>query len=185
MIALSLDHLLFQNPDGESIPLSAETISFELMGETAHSFDPELVRHAASAVLHYFKHELLRQTVSMVEFADVLDRVLRGFKLAPPAAVQWEAVPKAGECDLGSLVPGGDATWELLFFPRLREELRLRLKQGPGMLRFHGLRQCVKRLAGARRWGGRCQHLEEQIVAYLRGCLSAEAGGGPLELLIE
>ncbi len=184
MIALSADYLLFEAANGESIPLSAETISLELMGETAELFDPEFVRHAASAVLHYFKYDLGRQTVSVGEFSDLLERVLRGFKL-PAGAELSKSNRSASEADLGSLVEQSGEFGELIFFPKLREELRLQLKQRPQVLRFRGLRRCVKQLAGARRWGVRCQGLEEQIVAFLRGCLSVEAGGGPVNLVIE
>ena len=48
----------------------------------------------------------------------------------------------------------GDAR-ELVFFPRLRRELRTQLQNSPRVVRFRGLRGCVKQLAGARRWS-RC-----------------------------
>ena len=64
----------------------------------------------------------------------------------------------------------------LFFFPRLRAELQRHLQQTPRMVRFRGLRGCVKQLTGARRWSRRCETLEREIVAYLRECLSAESG---------
>jgi hypothetical protein len=74
---------------------------------------------------------------------------------------------------------------ELFFFPRLRDELRQRLQQEPRLLRFSGLRGCVKRLTGARRWSGRCQCLQDQIVEYLRECLSAEPARANLALVVQ
>jgi hypothetical protein len=53
------------------------------------------------------------------------------------------------------------------------------------MVRFRGLRGCVKQLAGARRWGPRCRTLEGEIVAYLRECLSAEPGPLDCALWVE
>jgi hypothetical protein len=52
-------------------------------------------------------------------------------------------------------------------------------------LRFRGLRGCVKQLAGARRWSLRCEKLQEQIVEYLRGCLSAEPEQNDCSLVVE
>ena len=77
MIALQTDCLLFRLANGESIPFSSEMISVELMGDADTKFDPELVRHAAASVLHYFKHDLGRETLSVAEFAEALEKVLR------------------------------------------------------------------------------------------------------------
>jgi hypothetical protein len=89
------------------------------------------------------------------------------------------------ESDLGYLAgePGDDL--ELAFFPRLRDELRRGLKHSPRVLHFHGLRGCVKRIAGARRWSSRCEILQDQIVAYLRECLSAEPAQNQCALVVE
>jgi tetratricopeptide (TPR) repeat protein len=58
---------------------------------------------------------------------------------------------------------------------RLRKELRQQLARSPRRLVFRGLRGCVKQLAGARRWSARCEKLQEQIIEYLRQCLTAES----------
>jgi len=47
--------------------LNAE-ICLELIGDTAEFLDEELIRNAAEAVVHYFKNELGRTTVSLGEF---------------------------------------------------------------------------------------------------------------------
>ena len=183
MILLSSDCLLFQLADGESVPLSAEAISVELIGDATDSLDPEFVRHAAAAVFHYFKSDLERETVTVGEFSKALENVLRGFGLTvkhasenPPANIH--------ESDLGSLVAESGSA-ELLFFPRLRDELRSQLRSSPRLLRFRGLRGCVKQLAGSRRWGTRCRQLEDQIVAYLRQCFQAETGRDDCLLVVE
>lgn len=184
MIALSSDCLLFQFSGGESVPFSADMISIELLGDTARWLDPELVRQAAKAVFHYFKHELKRKSVSVEDFASSLEKVLRGFQLRTqePAA---PAPPTFLESDLYQLASDMGQAWELVFFPRLREELRQQLRQQPSVLRFRGLRGCVKHLVGADRWGNRCQDLEEQIVAYLRGCLGSETKPAEFALIVE
>ena len=62
MIALQSDCLLFQLANGESVPCSAEMISVEIAGNAEGLLDPEMLRHAAASVFHYFKNELERET---------------------------------------------------------------------------------------------------------------------------
>jgi len=175
MIALSANCLLFQLADGESIPFSAEMVSVELVGDDAALIDPDFIRNAASAVIYYFRHELQRQSVTVSEFTAALAKVLKGFS---PALNQGGAatlhVPAIIESDLGHLLFGEGAEGELFFFPRLRAELKAQLRLEPRELRFRGLRDCVKLLAGSRRWTPRCSDLRDQVVEYLRNCLTAE-----------
>lgn len=185
MITLATDCLLFQLAGGESIPFSADMISVDLMGETAIWFDPDFVRHAAKAVFHYFQRELGRQTVTLAEFAEALEKVLKGFKPSTPEPLEQPRTTEVAQSDLRQLASSSAYGCELFFFPRLRDELRAQMQQKPRMLRFHGLRGCVKQLVGAQRWTPRCQLLEEQIVAYLRECLSAEVSQKEFSLVVE
>jgi hypothetical protein len=183
MISLARDCLLFELASGESIPFSSEMISIELVGDAGEQFDPEVIQHAAAAVFHYFRHEQARATVTVAEFAEALERVLRGLGLHVRPA-ETEIVPAPGT-DLRALArESGDAR-ELVFFPRLRREVRSQLAASPRMVRFRGLRGCVKQLAGARRWSPRCDHLREQILGYLRECLSADARAPECRLVVE
>ena len=83
MIHLRHDCLVFEFPTGELIPCSAEEIALELSLEEGQSFDPEILKNAAAAVLHYFRFELQRQEVSLHEFAAALRRVLNKPSQAP------------------------------------------------------------------------------------------------------
>ncbi len=185
MISLASGCMLFELPSGESIPFSAEMISIEVVGEGTSGLDPELVQHAASSVFHYFKHDLARQTVSVGEFAEALEKVLRELGFQVDGAQSSPVAEPAVCADLRQLArESGDAR-ELSFFPRLRDELRLQLQQSPRIVRFRGLRGCVKHLAGARRWSPRCQSLHDQIVTFLRECLGAEPGETSCTLVVE
>lgn len=181
MILLASDCLLFQLANGESVPVSVEALSVELVGEPADSLDAEFVRNAAAAVFHYFKTDQARIFVTVGEFSLALEKVLRGFGLT--GSSQAVAAPGNPEADLRLLaIESGKA--ELIFFPRLRNELRSQLRQSPQMLHFCGLRGCVKQLTGARRWSARCRSLQHQIVEYLRECLSAESGRDDCVLVV-
>ena len=184
MIALGSDCLLFRLASGEYVPFSSEMVSVELVGDTARWFDEDFVKHAAKAVFHYFKHDLGRETVTVGEFACALEKVLRGFKAEESAGEETPSRQGVVETDLCELARESAAGCELLFFPRLRAELRYQLQREPRVLRFRGLRGCVKCLTGAQRWGGRCQTLEEQIVTYLRQCLDSESKPSDFALVI-
>ena len=183
MISLAKDCLLFELASGESIPFSSEMISIELMGDAAMKFDPEVIHHAAASVFHYFRQDQARESVTVAEFAEVLEKVLRGlgFQVQPAET----NMPPAPGSDLRALArESGDAR-ELVFFPRLRNELRTQLQSSPRMVRFRGLRGCVKQLAGARRWSPRCENLRDQILGYLSECLSTESHKAECRLVVE
>jgi hypothetical protein len=183
MIALATDYLVFQMATGESMPFSADAISDELMGDGDSTYDPDLVGHAANAVFHYFKHELGYQTVTLGEFAAALEKVLDELKLDGRGTMERAKLVR--ESDLSGLVRDCGVGGELVFFPRLRKELALHLEADCRVIRFVGVRNCVKQLSGARRWGVKCQVMQEQIVEYLRKCLSALAKGKEVALVVE
>ena len=199
MIKLHSDCLVFETPGGDSIPCSAEAVSVELLGDSAAVIDPEIVRNAAAAVLHYFRVEQGRETVTVGEFMVALTTALRGLGLNLSAAgepvatttvieaTEAVAVPVAArvtEMDLRTLASESGTTFELSFFPRLRAVMGEQLNHSPNVLRFTGLRPCVKQLTGARRWTHRCEALSDQIVLYLRECLSSRPPGRGCALVV-
>ena len=185
MIALSSDCLLFQLANGESVPCSAEMISFEISGNSGGLLDPEVLHHAAASVFHYFKTELERESVTVGEFAHALEKVLRNLGFVIRAGSIEPHSREAIETDLAMLANEAADSLELFFFPRLRNELRSQLRQAPRILRFRGLRGCAKQLVRARRWSHRCERMQDQIVEYLRQCFSAESEQNDCALVVE
>jgi hypothetical protein len=177
MIQLHPDYLMFELPNGDSVPCSAETVTFELIGEAADNLDPEVIKNAAAAVLHYFQQDLKRKSVSVGEFSEALEEVLRGFGFKVETACSTTPQRRTAESNLDALAREAASSGELFFFSRLRDELR---RQLPGLeggrLNLHGLRPCVKHLLGASRWSPRCEGMSDRIVGYVRDCLSR--GGG-------
>ena len=185
MIALQSGCLLFQLASGESVPCSVEMISVELTGNTKDLLDPEVLSHAAASVFHYFKNELERETVTVGEFAVALEKVLRQLGFVIRAGALESRSREIVETDLCLFARESADSLELFFFPRLRDELRAQLRQSPRVLRFRGLRGCVKPLTGARRWSVRCEKLQDHIVEYLRRCLTAEPEQNDCSLVVE
>src|SRR6185295_13622597 len=132
MITLASDCLLFQLANGESVPFSADMISVELTGDKSGMFDPHFVQHATNAVFHYFKNDLGRLTITVGEFAGALEKVLHGFGLCAQTPDPENGVgPRVLESDLRQLACECGKGYELFFFPRLRDELRIKLKLSP------------------------------------------------------
>jgi hypothetical protein len=182
MIALHTDCLLFELTTGESVPCSSAMISVEIVGGADSHLEPELLRHAAASVFHYFKVELERETVTVGEFSLALEKVLLHLGYTIHAGG-----PDAEICDtdLARLIREAGGGLELFFFPRLRDELRVQLRQSPRVVRFRGLRGCVKQIAGARRWSQRCEQLQDQIVEFLRQCMNQETEKPGCALVVE
>jgi hypothetical protein len=149
-------------------------ISFDVPSNQAGLMDAEFINEVAAAVFHYFKNDLKMPTITMGELCEAIERVLVGF-VNPSKNTAVEVAERISEADLGRLADESAGN-ELLFFSRLRAEVRARLKEAPAQLRFCGLRRCVKQLVGTRRWTERCGNLRDQIVEFLRGCLQAETG---------
>ena len=185
MIALQSDCLLFQLASGESVPCSAEMISVELSCNADSLPDPEVLRHAAASVFHYFKKELERESVTVGEFAAALEKVLRKLGFTIRSGLLEGRSQEVVETDLGRFARESAESLELFFFPRLRDELRAQLRQSPRVLRFSGLRDCVKQLIGARRWSVRCETLQDHIIEYLRRCFTAEPEQNDCSLVVE
>jgi hypothetical protein len=184
MIHLRSDCLVFEMSNGDKIPCSAASVTVELMGAAADLVDRELVQNAAAAVLYYFKNDLHRTTVTVSEFTEALETALRGLGLNVSCDSPLKAEERTVDSDLRRLAVESGPAFELGFFARLREEVRKELNQAPQLIRFSGLRGCVKQMVGARRWSPRCEKFSDHIVEYLRGCVSSENPAKPCGMLV-
>lgn len=182
MIQLHPDCLIFRTSQGELIPCSAESVTIELIGDASSFLDPDTVREAAAAVVHYFKHDLGQQTVSVAEFSDALERALKcfGYEVTTTALESGRA---AVGTDLRDVATSSD-DFELGFFKSLRDEFRRQTKDSAEVIRFWGLRGCVKQILGAKRWGRRCEGFSDQVVDFLRQCLSIDGGATGRSLVV-
>lgn len=178
MILLGSEYLVFELASGERVPCSAESIVGELVGGDPPLGDAEILEQTVRAVFHYFRHDLARDSVTLDEFTRTLEMALRalahdreGQPVPPPAA------PQCGPAQDLVMLARAAADTELFFFAELRRAVQTQLRRSPAWVRFHGLRACVKRLLGVRRWCPRCEALRDRIVEYLRACVSAHATG--------
>lgn len=167
MIQLRSDCLEFEMTSGETIPCSAEELTVELIGQAVEALDPDVVQHAAAAVLHYFKEELGRTHVTADEFASALETVLKGMGFSVEAGDSLD-LKNVERADLTRLAFESGKGYELVFFNRLRTEIQRKLNNEPEVMHVTGIRTCVKQLTGSKRWCTKCQKLHDQIVEFLR-----------------
>jgi len=198
MIQLRSDCLVFEVSGGDKIPCSVEKLTIEVLAESLEDLDPDVIQNAAAAVLHYFRDDLGRETVTLEEFTGALEHVLKGlgyniaggaFSPTAEGTISADGEHEAGrrmvECDLGAIVETLGDGLELGFYPRLRMELKSLLAGQPSVVRFNGLRRCAKRLARTRRWCARSLQISDEIVGFLRDCWGAERPQKTCSLLVD
>jgi hypothetical protein len=174
---------VFEMSNGDKIPCSASTVTVELMGSAVDLVDREVVEHATAAVLHYFHNDLQRTEVTLSEFTEALETALRGLGINVTCDAPQQT-NRTAHSDLRVLAIESGKAFELGFYARLREQVRKELQWAPELIRFFGLRSCVKQLAGAQRWCPRCERLSDQIVEFLRGCVTQESPAQPCGLVV-
>lgn len=189
MIQLHSDCLVFEVSGGDKIPCSVEKLTIEILAESLDHIDPEVIRQAATAVLHYFRDDLGRESVTLEEFTQALEQVLVGLGFEVQGKTPEPAKPGASpesvaELDLAALAENLGDGLELGFFPKLRSELRTLLSTTPRMVRLRGLRPCAKRLARVQRWCPRSLQVSDEIVRFLRDCWGADGPRKDCSLLV-
>lgn len=181
MTRLQPDYPAFDWGDPAAGLLPAEQVALQLAGPMAGRYAEE-IRAAAAAVVYFFRHDLGRTTVSVADFAATLRQALAGLGLSLELPTQQGELGLA--TDLAGLLAQAPESRELVLFARLRQHLGQQLRTQPASIRYCGLRGCVRRVLGARRWTRRCQRLADQIVSFLRACLQADGRGSPCILVV-
>lgn len=185
MIQLRSDYLVFEVSGGEKIPCSAEQVTVEILSDSLSLLNPQVVREAAAAVLHHFRNDLARETVTVGEFTAALARVLRGLGYEVKADSGSTGPDRIVEEDLLALAVESGQTLELDFFPRLRRRVQQLLSASPRVVCFRGLRRCAKEVSGSRRWCKRSRRVRDDIVRFLRDCWYAERASSDCALRVD
>ncbi len=191
MIQLHEDCLLVEQPGGGYIPWSASQLTLEFVGGGAETLNEEVMQQVAAGVLHYFKDELGRMTITISEFADAIARALNGMGFSAEVAEVCaqpisDSSPKSnvGVSDLRELAFAAAKFGELDFFKRLRSRLHEQMENPPDRMEFLGLRGCVKMLTGRKKWCPACTQLEVEIVDALRAWYSQSPKASATALLV-
>lgn len=151
--------------------------------ERAGHDDWWIAADVAKGVIEYLRQRYPANTISVEELYAKVARAL--------AVLGWDDI--AAELKVGApplrislaeiAAEAGDG-FELVFFRLLRERLAETCMTGSLQVQCYGLRQGVKILQRARRWGARCQRLAEEIAEFLRAELGRHGDWTPQMSLV-
>ena len=158
-------------PDGRVEPLDLSQLVGEIVGQNesfASKLEPWMVEHVVQSIVHYIRHEMKKETVTLQDFIDLSRELINHF--ASPKGKRSEAV-----CDLYQLAQRAGYGFELHFYDILRDHIEKASNNGSESYVFTGLRRCVKFLAGHQRWRNRCRLINDEIVEFIRVTLGRMA----------
>jgi len=170
MIRLNEHALLMCYPDGRVEPLDLSQLVSEIAGQNdsfASKLEPWMVEHVVNSIVHYIRHEMKKETVTLQDFIDLSRELINHFA-APPSTPSKTA---EAICDLYQLVQKAGYGFELHFYDILRDHIEKASSNGSESYVFIGLRRCVKFLAGHQRWRNRCRLINDEIVDFIRETL--------------
>ncbi|MCG3148346.1 MAG: hypothetical protein PCFJNLEI_01789 [Verrucomicrobiae bacterium] len=124
-----------------------------------------LAESIASAIHLYTTDTCRQQTIAASEIAELVNAVLTMLDLDEIARA-YEQRRQFAEIRLDRLTESAD--FELGFYRRLDSELTAVVDDDLELVQLRGLRACVMRLRGARRWGESCRVLADEIIGFVR-----------------
>ena len=173
MIRLNEQALFMCYPDGRVEPLDLDQLVHQIADQNnvlASKLEPWMVEHVVQSIIHYIRNDLKKDSVTLQDFVDLSQELIRTFMKPQDSSGNDQAV-----CDLYQLAQRAGYGFELRFYDILRDHILKVSSVGHTSYVFVGLRRCVKFLAGHQRWRNRCQHLNDEIVEYIRESLGRVA----------
>ena len=169
MICPREDVTWVRSADGSLAPFDEQRLAESLRRVTALlSAGEECLPESLAAAVRKFLEEARRdRTISAVELVELVASVLDalGYGRVMDAYV---LSCRHVEIELDELAADSPTVWELDFFRQLDRALIAATDGRLALLQVRGLRACVLRLRGAKRWGTGCGRLAEDIVSYVR-----------------
>jgi len=139
--------------------------------------DWTLAEAVAIAVREFICRECESQMIDEVELVNVVTGVL-GVLGYTEIAAAYQRRHRQAEIRLDQMTTEAGTVSELNFFAHLDGALRAARDEQLEVMTLWGLRTCVMRLRGAKRWNDACRRLAEEIVRHVRGRVSQVRPGG-------
>ncbi len=154
--------------DGHMSPFDTERLaaSIERVAIAAGEGETCLAESIAAAIQLYAGDVVNNQVVTVDEISEMVEAVLSMLG-HDEIARAYALARRSSAIRLDAMAASAGAAFELEFYRRLDAELRTAANDRIRMLRVSGVRDCVLLLRGRRRWGTSCQHLADDIVAYV------------------
>jgi len=125
----------------------------------------------AKGIIEYLRLRYPRNTITVEELYAKIGKALEVLGWDDIAA-KLQVEPPPLRISLAEIAQEAGDGFELAFFRILRERLAETCVTGSQQVQCYGLKQGVKTLSRARRWGDRCQRLAEEISEFLRAELA-------------
>jgi hypothetical protein len=169
MIRLLEDIAWVKFEDGRLAPFDEHRLarSIQRVAEGVGDADWWLAESIAAAVHMYAVRTRSDGIIPSAEIAEIVRAVLStlGYEKISLAYGQG---PNRVAIQLHELMSRTNAAFELEFFQRLDRALGVAASGRLSVMEVNGLRTCVMRLRGARRWTAGCRRLAEEIVTHVR-----------------
>lgn len=153
-------------PNGEIIPLLPQTVAETFCKNQPPGGELESwqVQEMACALIHYLRMDLKRDAIELDELISALKELAAvcGFQIGTIV------VETVASTDLYHLAQATGYGFELAFFQSVERSIEGFRSRNARLVRFVGLRACVKMLIGARNWCKKCQQMSDEIVAFIR-----------------
>lgn len=180
MIQLRTDCLVFETASGDTIPCSARAMNVEVLGHAAVHLDPETVRQAALATLHYFRTERRRTAVTLEEFTAAIELVLHKFGL-PMATYENDGVTMEAHFPNSRV---RKKKIEMMFFCVVRDHIHARLRGSERVIHLKGLRDSIQGMFGTGKRNQVQSALGDHVVDFLRDLVAHRTPEARLTLVI-
>jgi hypothetical protein len=169
MIRLLEDIAWVRFEDGHLAPFDEHrlALSIQRVAEDVGDADWWLAESIAAAVHAYAMKVRSDGVIPSAEITQIVGAVLStlGYEKISLAYGQG---PNRVAIQLHELMSRTNAAFELEFFQRLDRALDVAASSRLSVMEVNGLRTCVMRLRGARRWTAGCRQLAEEIVTHVR-----------------
>ena len=126
----------------------------------------------AKGIIEYLRRRYPSNTITVEKLYEKISRALETMGY-PDIAAELEVAPPPLRISLAEIASEAGEGFELVFFRLLRERLAETCLTGSQQIQCYGLKQGVKKLQRARRWGQRCQRFAEEIAVFLRAELGS------------
>jgi hypothetical protein len=167
MIQLREDIAWVRDSDGRLTPFDVERLALSIRSAVVLAGTAEqLLAESVASAIHLFTRDTCReQTIDATEVGELVNAVLTMLGLND-VALAYEQRQQWTQIRLDQLTESAD--FELGFYRRLDSKLMAVVDEELELVQLRGLRACVMRLCGARRWGDSCRALAEDIVGFVR-----------------
>jgi hypothetical protein len=123
--------------------------------------------YVVETAVHCLKADYQRTAISIPRMAQMLADILQVIGYGE-ITLHLELGQPGEQLDLVDLAREAGTGYELAFFNRLRDRLRILIGSGTTNVDLVGLAPCVKKLRSRKLWTRECGDLQEEIVSFVR-----------------